>query len=156
MSTKTTTKMTRDELSWHVAKSIVTKRVKMKVTATMPDKRVFTGTWVFNEPHEWDRYMSQFHKNEGTWCANNLLSDDNKKSLEWDQPEALAAIEQLACSQESSDQQVDESFRYIHCLCDVFEFELLEVVDPTPRRELRPPTESGDTLPEGDKNEGAS
>lgn len=32
---------------------------------------------VMDVPEDWDEAMCNFHKNEGTWCANNILHDLN-------------------------------------------------------------------------------
>jgi len=104
---------------------IVQKRVEMRVTAKLPGSAV-TGRWVFDEPHEWDEVMSEFHKNESSWCANNFLDECAKPgAVEWDDgADPWAELEALVD---------DESGR---CLCGVLSFEFVRVVDPTPRRSL--------------------
>lgn len=55
-------------------------------------------------PHFWDKSNIEFHRNEGSWCANNALTDIK--------------------------QQVTDD----GCLCSVFKCEVLEVPDNPPYR----------------------
>jgi len=55
-------------------------------------------------PHHWDEQHILYHRNDGSWCADNAL-DDLEKAGEAD-----------------------------GCLCSSFKCEFVEVVDPRPRR----------------------
>lgn len=75
---------------------VVTKKVKLKYSFDV----------VVEAPHHWDEGMILFHRNEGSWCADN----------------AIAEIEQYA--------------EKVGCLCGVFNCLFVDVVDETPRRKI--------------------
>jgi hypothetical protein len=93
----------------------VVKRVEFRVTSDDGD---LVGLWQTDEPHFWDKPMSEFHKNDSSWCADNLLGE--KGSVVWEQLDGWEIVELLR-AQES-------------CLCSALSFELVRVVDPEPRR----------------------
>lgn len=33
---------------------------------------LYVGVWSTKDPAHWDRDMQYFHKNEGSWCSNNM------------------------------------------------------------------------------------
>lgn len=101
---------------------IVTKLVEMRVTAKLPDGGEHRGLWQFREPHSWDVSMSEFHKNDSSWCAGNLLNQREAGSVTWEGPAPWDALAALG---------VDR------CLCNVLSFEFVRVVDDTPHRELK-------------------
>lgn len=111
----------------------VTKRIEMRVIANLPTGEVLTGLWQYDEPHSWDVSMSEFHKNQGSWCSSNFL---NATGVTWD-PGAEGAMEKL------EPLHTDKT-----CLCgqingkDIIRFEFLRVVDNTPRRELGIPEQT--------------
>lgn len=72
---------------------VVKKRVRLRYTYEVE----------VDVPHDWDREMIEFHRNDGTWCADNSLDE-------------------LAESQADG-----------HCLCGRFRAEFVEVTDGTPR-----------------------
>ena len=48
--------------------------------------RVFAGgrqvaIWKHDEPVSWDNELGEFQKNEGSWCADNILDDDGFEHL---------------------------------------------------------------------------
>ncbi len=107
---------------------MITKRIEMKVIATMPEGDTLTGTWEFNEPYDWDVHMSEFHKNESSWCAGNFVHCNGNEAegiVKWDgdSEQNWARIEALEA--EGS------------CLCDELLFEFIRVVDGTPQRRIR-------------------
>lgn len=107
---------------------IVTKRVEMRVVATLPTGEKLTGTWQFDEVYSWDEGMTEFHKNESSWCASNFLhATDHGDVITWD-PGSEGAMEKLEWL------DTDKS-----CLCNVLEFTFVRVIDGTPRRKLRMP-----------------
>ena len=55
-------------------------------------------------PHSWGQHEIEFHRNDGSWCADNALTE----------------LHRLANQQ--------------GCLCNNFHCEFLEVVDDTPRQ----------------------
>ena len=74
--------------------------------------------------------MSEFHKNDSTWCAANFFNERELKAVTWaagDPWDLLEGLEEAG-----------------NCLCRVLSFEFVRVVDATPRRELR---SSPDALP---------
>ena len=102
---------------------IVTKLVEMRVTLKM-NGRTYRGIWEVREPYSWDARMSEFHKNESSWCANNFLNEEECGTVAWESDDtaiwkALSAI---------SDEE---------CLCDRLHFEFVRVIDATPTRKLR-------------------
>jgi hypothetical protein len=106
---------------------IVTKRVEMRVRAKLPSGE-FAGSWQFDEPHSWDARMSQFYRNESSWCAGNFMRERAAGTVVWDVGDPWPEI---AALNESSDQPGGR------CLCGFLQFEFVRVVDATPRRKLR-------------------
>lgn len=72
---------------------VVTKRVKIKATITID----------IEVPHDWDKKMIEFHRNDGTWCSSNFAND----------------VERYKASTGS-------------CMCQETKIEFVEVVDDTP------------------------
>jgi len=60
-------------------------------------------------PHFWDEGLIDFRLNDSSWCADN-------------------AIEEIGKYREASGDE---------CLCGIFEGRFIDVVDATPRRELK-------------------
>ena len=79
----------------------VTKRVKLRYTFEIE----------VDVPHAWGQHQIEFHRNEGSWCANNAISD----------------IEAFSGFLESVG----------HCLCVCFRCEYVGLVNETPRRDLK-------------------
>lgn len=76
---------------------VVTKTVKLRYSFKIE----------VDVPHFWEKSDIEFHRNEGTWCADNALSD------------------------------ISDFAKKHGCLCDVFEAKFLEIVDGTPKRAFR-------------------
>lgn len=76
---------------------IVTKRVRLRYLIEVD----------VDLPHAWDEAQILFNRNDGTWCANNVVKELKNTS--------------------------DES----GCLCDRVTAEFVRVVDDTPRRKLK-------------------
>lgn len=93
---------------------IVTKRVLVRIEGLV------TGTWEFDTPHSFDSNMIEYLYNDGTWCADGVLSEEG---VTWVQEDAQ---KQLKMAQESSG-----------CLCNVLRFKFDRVLDETPRRKLK-------------------
>ncbi len=74
---------------------IVTKKVLLKVTINFE----------VSVPHSWDKENIEFHRNDGSWCANNVI-DEFEAEFE----------------QEDSEE----------CLCDKAYFEYIKTTDNTP------------------------
>ena len=91
---------------------MVTKRILMRVVST--DGSI-TGSWEFDSPHSFSSEMNEYMKNEGTWCANNVLESEE---IVWDQPDALIRLKLMSNGK---------------CLCDELRFKFVRVVDDTPR-----------------------
>ena len=72
------------------------------------------GVWRTSVPSDWDRQQIEFHYNDGSWCANNLL--DEKEHVVWDHVGAWSRLEAM------EQQREEES----GCLCDALRFEFLE------------------------------
>jgi hypothetical protein len=108
---------------------IVTKRIEMAVKATFPDGSKAIGKWIFDEPHSWDAGMSEFSKNESSWCAGNILHHQGE--IAWVTGEDVWS--KLEALHEAGD-----------CLCNVITFQFERVVDDTPKRELQMPGELAD------------
>ena len=101
----------------------VKKRVEMRVRAVL-SSGIFTGLWQFDEPHYWGREETEFHKNESSWCAGNIVDERDTGTVTWDTGDPwseLASIHDAA-----------------GCLCSVLSFEFARVVDDTPRCALKP------------------
>ena len=98
---------------------IVTKRVELRVHALLSDTQAFTGLWQLDVPHSWDADMIEFHKNEGSWCASNIL---DQREVVWENDNAWTVL--------------GEAHRAEGCLCNVLVFRFVRVVDPTPKRLL--------------------
>lgn len=58
-------------------------------------------------PHSWDKDTVEFHRNESSWCGDNALDD------------------------------IDQFVPVGACLCPFMACEFVEVVDETPKRDLR-------------------
>ncbi len=113
---------------------VVTKLIEMQVTATLPSEdrargageaEVLVGIWRLTVPHFWDEAMSNFHKNDSSWCASNVLEE--RSWIVW-QVGGEGAWEKL--------EPLDDEQR---CLCSTLSFRFLRVVDATPRRKIRVP-----------------
>lgn len=100
---------------------IITKRVEHEVTLTWSDGSKTTGTWQFDEPYFWDVYGSEFHKNESSWCANNLERYLDSTSFD----EAVKTRFKDHCSYGNE----------TPCACMLLSptFKFVRIVDPTPR-----------------------
>ena len=101
---------------------IVEKLIEMRVLVTLSDGTKHQGLWQFREPYSWDAAMSEFHKNESSWCAGNFLGERESGSVIWEGPAPWDAL--VALGEDS-------------CLCDILCFEFVRVVDATPYRELK-------------------
>jgi hypothetical protein len=109
---------------------VVTKRVEMRVHAVLPTGEEFTGLWQFDEVHSWDADQTEFHKNESSWCAGNLLNErEDDETMTWEGRDPTDILVALHASGQLP-----------MCLCGVLRFEFVRVVDPTPRRNIRVPT----------------
>ncbi len=105
---------------------VVTKRVELRVHAELPTGEEFTGLWQYDEVHAWDADEIEFHKNDSSWCAGNLLHErEGSETLTWEGRDPTDILTSLHASG--------------NCLCNVLSFEFVRVVDPTPRREIRVP-----------------
>jgi hypothetical protein len=111
---------------------IVTKRVRFLVRAEIPNGTgdrskllVFIGSWLVYEPHFWDRQMSEFHKNDSTWCADGFLEDIAVQGrVKWDGPVGGVPARLL------------REYAYEHgCTCGALSFELDRVVDAVPKKD---------------------
>lgn len=94
---------------------VVKKRVKVRYSFTIE----------VDIPHFWDKDDFEFHRNEGSWCANNAIAEI----------QAMIPTETI----ESPLGNVEMG----PCLCPRFEAKFLKTIDATPRREVieRPPQE---------------
>lgn len=109
---------------------MVTKLVEYAVVATVGDQR-FEARWVKDVPYGWDADMCNFHKNEGSWCADNFLDERDKGTVEWVGPSGWEAMEAAVA-------ETEKKFGPNCCtLCPKLRFTFVRVVDHTPRRELR-------------------
>lgn len=45
------------------------------------------GTWKTEEPAHWDDDLGEFHKNESSWCASNMIDDERYSGLPLPQAE---------------------------------------------------------------------
>lgn len=105
---------------------IVTRRVEHRVGVKLPDGTVARGLWVFEEPHDSDVQRSEFYRNESSWCANNMLRPSRtQEAVRWENEDDAAKVEALRDRDDV-------------CLCEHASFSFVRVVDPTPRRHLRP------------------
>lgn len=91
---------------------MVAKRILMRIVSTNGS---ITGSWEFASPYSFSPEMNEFMKNDGTWCANNVLDSDE---IVWDQSDALVRLKSMAKEK---------------CLCDELCFEFVRVTDDTPR-----------------------
>ena len=106
---------------------VVTRRVEVRVRATLPSGDVFEGTWQLDTPYFWDAAQVEFHHNESSWCASNLLDECDKGTVAWDAGDPWSDLEALHGGGD--------------CLCQRLDFTFQRVVDGTPKRKLRtPPT----------------
>lgn len=115
---------------------MVEKTIEMGVYVALPNAVTFVGTWKLSVPHFWDADMCEFHKNDGSWCANNFL-DAKRANVQWDDGNDLSS------SDIEPEWTMLESFGGddgVPCLCAVLEFEFERVVDATPRRALKAET----------------
>lgn len=97
---------------------IVTKRILMRITSV--DGTV-TGSCEYDEAYCFDRDTCEYMRNEGSWCADNILATDDY-NVTWDQPNALELLKKMSGA---------------GCLCDKLVFKFVRVVDGTPRRALK-------------------
>jgi len=72
------------------------------------------GTFICAEPFHWDESMSHFHKNEGTWCADNAIGDD----FTWTNDHWKKVITEGGEG----------------CCCSLMRFEQIETIHPGPLR----------------------
>jgi hypothetical protein len=63
--------------------NVITKLIELKITATLPDGRVFHGSWTLEEPHFWKPEDSESYKNESSWCGGNVLGEHNRPDITW-------------------------------------------------------------------------
>jgi hypothetical protein len=96
---------------------LVVKRVALTVKTTIDDRN-YVGTWELDQPHFWSPSDSEFHKNEGTWCANNLLYQEDEVVWQGDSPMG----------------KLRTSHKPLGCLCGMFTFYFQRVVDDKPRK----------------------
>jgi hypothetical protein len=68
-------------------------------------------------PHHWSKSNVEFHRNQGTWCADN----------------AIAELQALTSQEDKN------GVSFGPCLCGVFTYEYVQDVDTTPTRNLRDP-----------------
>ena len=94
---------------------IVTKRVLMRIEG------LATGIWELDVSHHFDLSTIEYMYNDGNWCANNILSEED---VAWDREDAQKQLEAVRASS--------------GCLCGVLRFKFERVLDDTPRRNLKP------------------
>lgn len=70
------------------------------------------------EPYSWDKYAMEFHKNGGTWCADN-------------------ALEEIAWANKQLRGRVLHEVTEERCACHLLKFRVDEVLDPGPLIVLR-------------------
>lgn len=99
---------------------IVTRKIELRVRT---EDGSLTGLWVTDEPYYWEADNVEFHKNESSWCASNILHE--REQFTWDQPDAWERLEKLDDSEGCG------------CLCNVLRFEFSRIVDATPKRLVR-------------------
>jgi hypothetical protein len=99
--------------------TVIVKKIEMLVLATLPDKTVHYGRWARDVPHHWNQDMCEFSVNQGTWCADNLLREHNRRNVTWDSDAAWKGLEAVGP---------------VKCLCGVLKFQLSKIVDAAPRR----------------------
>jgi hypothetical protein len=92
--------------------------IEKKVAYDVLADGIKIGTWSRNEPYCWDDNRCEFHKNEGTWCADNALD-----VIEWlDHDKALEVRKKI-------DALADDE-----CACDLLVFRVSGIIDPGPFR----------------------
>lgn len=105
----------------------VTKRVELQVTVGSPI--LFEGVWPLDVPHSWGPATIEFHRNQGTWCADNFF--DHVAEVRWNTgspAEVNAALEVLRLTARREGRR--------GCLCGSVRFAFVRVVDDTPRRKV--------------------
>jgi hypothetical protein len=83
------------------------------LSCVVVQKRVrvtYTFTLEIDIPHNWEAKQFEFHRNAGSWCADNAI-DELSAILEDDNGPG--------------------------CLCQTFKAKLVEVIDERPRRSVR-------------------
>lgn len=55
------------------------------------------GTWTREDPASWDVDMREFHKNESSWCANNLRHEGTLSVTEQARTALLTVVDPDAC-----------------------------------------------------------
>jgi hypothetical protein len=70
-----------------------------------------TITYEVDEPYSWTAEQIESHRNNGSWCGNNAL------------------------------QEIENYTEQFGCLCEHAHFEVIEVTDDTPRRDVAEPVE---------------
>jgi hypothetical protein len=107
---------------------IVTKLVELRVRVSIPQQRFLSGRWQDRVPHFWTANDIEFHKNESSWCADNLLRPQHRAQVFWE-----------AGSEDGW--SVLEAFKAANpdgCLCNILRFEFVRVLDQTPTRKIVP------------------
>lgn len=69
-------------------------------------------------PYSWDKDRFEFHRNDGTWCANNAVNEIEAHI----QAEPINDVSSVGT-----------------CLCHRFKAEFVSVLDATPTRDLNTP-----------------
>lgn len=116
----------------------IQKRIEMEVTIRWSDDSETTGLWQFDDPYDWTEEMSEFHKNDSSWCANNIVRDLGATTFDAKTRKRLEEFTELGITDEraaASNQSASTS-----CLCDLLSFKFVRVVDDTPRRETKRPS----------------
>jgi hypothetical protein len=95
---------------------LVQKRVEHLVQIEISGE-TFSALWLFDEPHEWSPDMSEFHKNESSWCAFNFRRE-----------KALGSVQAA---------NINEFWRQVEslpeCFCEAFSSKFVRIIDATPR-----------------------
>lgn len=102
---------------------IVKKLVELKIEARL-DGVAFSGLWQCEVPYAWDAGMTEFHKNESSWCASNFRHEENKGSVVWEGNEDRWPV--LKAEHDKGG-----------CLCEALSFTFVRIVDSHPRRDIR-------------------
>lgn len=101
----------------------VTKRVRYRVIF----EGKVVGSLVWSDPHSWDQYSMEFHKNDGSWCPDNAID-----LIEWADKAAEAKANIF----------IDEYYEG-PCSCCLLKFEFDCVEDEGPFVEILDEEERG-------------